>query len=125
MKWSFYEIIETFNKLQHNKHELLQIIIDKLNISKSKKNILIIVVCRRGIDSLKITKHFNNLFLYNDKLDSNKKEATYNNNDISLYNTKNKKFNKTLLNDAHIIAYNLKGGYLQLQKKIFKNLPFL
>ncbi|CDO66433.1 ubiquitin-activating enzyme [Plasmodium reichenowi] len=125
VKWSFYEIIETFNKLQHNKHELLQIIIDKLNISNPKKNILIIVVCRRGIDSLKITKHFNNLFLNNDQYDSNKKNPTYNNNDISLYNTKNKKYNKTLLNDAQIIAYNLKGGYLQLQKKIFKNLPFL
>ncbi|CAC9699256.1 ubiquitin-activating enzyme [Plasmodium sp. DRC-Itaito] len=125
VKWCFYEIIEIFNKLQHNKDELLQTIMNKLNISHSKKNILVIVVCRRGIDSLKITKHFNNLFLNNDKHHSNKKKVTYNNNDISLYNTKNQTYNKSLLSDAQVIAYNLKGGYLQLQKKIFKNLPFL
>ncbi|KYN97410.1 ubiquitin-activating enzyme [Plasmodium gaboni] len=122
IKWSFYEIIEIFNKLQHNKDELLQIIMDKLNVAHSNKNILVIVVCRRGIDSLKITKQFNNLFLNND---TNQKEPTYNNNDISLYNSKNKNYdNKNLSNNKQIITYNLKGGYLQLQKKIFKNLPF-
>ncbi|CDU19113.1 ubiquitin-activating enzyme, putative [Plasmodium yoelii] len=109
IKWSYDDIIENVYSASHNNSDnTIYTIFDKLNILEKKGKIVIIVICRRGIDSLKITQLFNNIFLKNG-------------------NTSNIPFDKKNIHiqEKDIFVYNMKGGYLELQKKIFKNLPFL
>ncbi|CRG94012.1 ubiquitin-activating enzyme, putative [Plasmodium gallinaceum] len=114
IKWNFYEIIELINDYNTNKNKLIDVIFEKLKISNLKGNIVIIIICRKGIDSLKITKHFNNIFATEDKTTNNKFEHNLMSSNNSFDNLKDKK----------IYTYNIKGGYSELRKKIFKNLPF-
>ncbi|GAW81604.1 ubiquitin-activating enzyme [Plasmodium gonderi] len=127
IKWSYYDIMESINDCANNSNKLNQLILEKLEITRQKGNIVIIVICRRGIDSLKIAKCFNNLFLVNPTKKNNTSTIPHlsSSNSILNFPTKLENHNKSEFQDKHIYTYNMKGGYLELQKKVFKNLPFL
>ncbi|KAI4837077.1 adenylyltransferase and sulfurtransferase UBA4 [Plasmodium brasilianum] len=113
----------------NNMNKLVKIILDKLEISLLKGNIVIIVICRRGIDSLKITKYFNKFFLgekNNSFSCADKATPVFSSFDNKLkYFNEEEKIGTYNFPNKNIFTYNMKGGYIELQKKIFKNLPFL
>ncbi|VTZ69401.1 ubiquitin-activating enzyme, putative [Plasmodium chabaudi chabaudi] len=112
IKWSYDDIIEVaHSNSSNNSDTIIYNIFDKLKILDKKGKIVIIVICRRGIDSLKVTQLFNDIFLKNG-----------NNSNLS---TTDQSAQNIHMQGKEIFIYNMKGGYLELQKKIFKNLPFL
>ncbi|KJP87948.1 hypothetical protein AK88_02382 [Plasmodium fragile] len=126
IKWSFYDIMECINNYSSSSNDLTKLILDKLQLSKRTGNVVIIVICRRGIDSLKVAKYFNNFFFV-DSTEGSKTSPHHHSspeNTLSISPTQ-KTADKSEFQDKQIFTYNMKGGYLELQKKVFKNLPFL
>ncbi|SBT36864.1 ubiquitin-activating enzyme, putative [Plasmodium ovale wallikeri] len=128
IKWSYYDIMELINSYANNMSKMVPIIYNKLDLAPIDGNIVIIVICRRGIDSLKITKYFNKLFSCEENC------AVYPNREKTFTHlldsspnapTADEPVDKHILGKKRIFTYNMKGGYLELQKKVFKNLPFL
>lgn len=127
IKWSFYDIMESINNYANSSKHLTQIILEKLEISTFTGNIVIIVICRRGIDSLKVAKYFNNFFLVDSTegcKTSPRQDSSSNISSLKIHPNE-KEANKSDFQDKQIFTYNMKGGYLELQKRVFKNLPFL
>ncbi|VUZ96808.1 ubiquitin-activating enzyme, putative [Plasmodium vivax] len=126
IKWSFYDIMESLNNYANSSIHLTRLILEKLEISKRTGNVVIIVICRRGIDSLKVAKYFNNFFLVDSTEGSKTSPPQDSSPDASLKICQNQKTaNKSEFQDKQIFTYNMRGGYLELQKRVFKNLPFL
>ncbi|GAB67131.1 molybdopterin synthase sulfurylase, partial [Plasmodium cynomolgi strain B] len=118
INWSFYDIMESINNYANSSSHLTQLILDKLKISRCTGNIVIIVICRRGIDSLKVAKYFNNFFLVDSAEGSKTSPRQDSSPDDTLKICPNQKTaNKSEFQDKQIFTYNMRGGYLELQKR--------
>lgn len=122
--WDFYDITQMINKYQHEKEEtkksyvnakknIIEQIFNKLELISLEGTIVIIVICRRGIHSMQVTKLFNDIFF------------CYNNDNHNATTDKNNYKNFHFSKIKKIIAYNMKGGYFQLRKQVYTDLPFL